>query len=95
MSAAGKWIMTMQTPMGEQKPEVVLGEDGTGTMTSPMGDAVLHDVVFDGDAVSFASHMKSPRGEATLVFTGTVSGDEFTGSVTTPMGDQPVTGVRA
>lgn len=95
MSAAGKWIMTMQTPMGEQKPEVVLGDDGAGSMTSPMGEAVLYDVVFDGDAVSFSSDMKSPMGEVTLAFSGTVSGDEFSGSVKTPMGDQPVTGVRA
>ena len=95
MSAAGNWIFTMQTPMGEQKPEVVLGEDGTGSMKSPMGEVALYDVAFDGDDVSFASDMKSPMGEITLTFTGTVSGDEFTGSVKTPMGDQPVSGVRA
>lgn len=95
MSAAGNWIMTMQTPMGEQKPEVTLGDDGTGSMKSPMGEAALYDVVLDDDAVSFASDMKSPMGEITLVFTGTVDGDNFTGSVKTPMGDQPVTGVRA
>ena len=64
MTAAGNWIMTMQTPMGEQKPEVTLGEDGTGSMKSPMGEAVLRDVVFDGDAVSFASDMKSPMGRS-------------------------------
>ena len=95
MTAAGNWIMTMQTPMGEQKPEVTLGEDGTGSMKSPMGEVALYDVTVDGDAVSFASDMKGPMGEMTLVFTGTVDADDFTGSVTTPMGDQPVTGVRA
>jgi len=95
MTAAGTWIMTMQTPMGEQKPEVVLGDDGTGSMKSPMGEVALYDVVFDGDAVSFASDMKGPMGEITLTFAGTVAGDDFTGSVKTPMGDQPVTGVRA
>ncbi len=95
MTAAGNWIMTMQTPMGEQKPEVVLGEDGTGSMKSPMGEVPLYDVTFDGSAVTFASDMKGPMGEMTLVFTGSVEGDNFTGSVKTPMGDQPVTGVRS
>ena len=95
MSAAGNWIMTMQTPMGEQKPEVSLNDDGTGTMKSPMGEVTLYDVVFDGDAVTFASDMKSPMGEITLTFSGVADGDNFSGSVKTPMGDQPVTGVRA
>ena len=95
MSAAGNWIMTMQTPMGEQKPEVSLNDDGTGEMKSPMGEVKLYDVVFDGDNVTFASDMKTPMGEITLTFSGVAENDTFTGSVKTPMGDQPVTGVRA
>ena len=95
MSADGDWNVTMQTPMGEQKPEVELNDDGTGSMKSPMGEAVLYDVVFAGDDVSFASDMKSPMGEITLKFSGSVDGDAFTGTVATPMGNQAVTGVRA
>lgn len=95
MSAAGKWTMTMQTPMGVQTPEITLRDDGTGVMLSPLGQVDLTQVVFDGANVTFSAEMHSPVGDVSLEFWGTADGDVFEGTVKTPMGDQPISGERA
>ena len=91
MSAAGTWVMTMQTPMGEQEATVVFNEDGSGSMTSMMGDLEISGVVYDGNDVSFSASM----GPISIDFAGTADGDTFSGTAKSPMGDSPVTGVRA
>ena len=91
IEAVGTWIVTIQTPMGEQKPEITLRADGTGAMKTMMGDTEFGDVIFSGDHVSFRAEM----GPVKFEFQGVVRGDLFTGSVSTPMGDQDVTGIRA
>ena len=94
MSAVGTWVMTMQTPMGEQQATVVFNEDGSGSMTSMMGDLEISGVVYDGNDgndVSFSASM----GPISIDFAGTADGDTFSGTAKSPMGDSPVTGVRA
>ncbi len=91
MGAVGSWTMTMQTPMGEQEAEVILNEDGTGSMSSSMGKIEIADVVYDGNDVSFSAAM----GPMSLGVSGTADDDAFTGTANSPMGNSPVTGVRA
>lgn len=95
MSAAGKWMMSMQTPMGLQTPEITLRDDGTGVMVSPMGEIDITQVVFEGSNVTFSAAMHSPMGDVSLEFSGTADGDAFEGTVKTPMGDTVVTGERS
>jgi hypothetical protein len=91
MGTVGTWTMTMQTPMGEQEAEMVLNEDGTGSMKSMMGEIQLTEIVYDGNDVSFNAAM----GPITMDFAGSADGDNFTGTANSPMGPSPVTGVRA
>ena len=41
MSVAGKWQLTVNTPMGKQTPILTLNEDGTGSLNSPQGDVAF------------------------------------------------------
>ena len=98
MSIAGKWNVTMDTPIGTQKFSWDLQENGgawTGTMNSQGGPSQLAGVKVEGDKLSFDTTVNSPMGSVNLAFNGAVSGANVTGVCKTMFGDIAFSGVRA
>ncbi len=83
MAVDGKWNMVMKTPMGEQKAELTLKQEGsalTGEMSSDAGATTLEDGKIDGDSVSWVAKVTSPM-SVTLEFDGKAEGDTISGNV--------------
>lgn len=92
MSVAGKWKVTMQTPVGTMRFTWDLANEGgawRGRMLGqpPVGDSDLRSIQVDGDALAFATTTRSPMGPLELEFSGTVAADAMTGVCKTTYGD--------
>lgn len=97
MSVAGKWNVTMNTPMGTQRFEWNLQETGggwQGTMQAPTGTSDLKNIKVNADALSFDTRVKSPMGSLDLTFNGAVNGSQMNGDCKTMFGDVQFTAVR-
>jgi hypothetical protein len=97
MTAAGKWNITMDTPLGTQKFTWDLQPAGTGwkgTMVSQGGPSELTDIRVDGNSVGCSTQVNSPMGAIQLAFSGSVSGDAISGTCKTLFGDQKFSGQR-
>jgi hypothetical protein len=98
MAVAGKWNITMDTPIGTQKFTWDLADAGgawTGTMNSLGGATRLSPIKVDGDNVSFETDVQGPMGQLHLTFLGAVAGDKISGTCKTMFGDQSFAGTRA
>ncbi len=91
MNVVGDWTVTIKTPMGPQEGTLTLDDEGTGSFTSVMGEAVVKEYSVDGDTLTYSAAM----GPIGFEFEGVVNGDTFEGKATTPMGKLGVTAVRA
>ncbi|MGH8175191.1 MAG: hypothetical protein ACREV5_02875 [Steroidobacter sp.] len=97
MSVAGKWNVTMDTPIGTQKFEWDLqqaGDGWTGIMNGQAGKSDLSGIKVEGDAVGFETRVSSPMGAINLTFNGSVSGDQISGTCKTIYGNTQFTGQR-
>jgi hypothetical protein len=98
MSVAGKWQVTMETPIGTQKFTWDLQESGgtwRGTMSGQAGVSDLTDIQVVGDAVRFATVVRSPMGPLNLSFDGALNGAALSGSCATQFGNMQFRGERA
>lgn len=100
MSAAGKWNVTMPTPIGTMKFTWDLNESGgawQGKMFGqpPVKDSDLRAIRVDGAAVSFETTSQTPMGAIQLAFNGTVKDNAMAGTCKTMYGDQQFTATRA
>jgi hypothetical protein len=98
MSVAGKWNVSMDTPIGTQKFVWELQEAGggwVGTMDAQTGRAELTQIKVNGDDVAFETRINSPMGAIHLTFQGVVSGDQISGACKTTFGNSQFTGSRA
>lgn len=98
MSVAGKWNVTMDTPIGTQKFSWNLQESGgawSGTMDSQGGPSQLSAVKVEGDKLSFNTTVQSPMGTVNLAFSGAVAGASVSGVCKTMFGDLAFSGARA
>jgi hypothetical protein len=97
MSVAGKWNVTMDTPIGRQRFMWELQQSGDiwrGTMDGQAGKSDLNNIRVEGDSVGFDTRVVSPMGAINLTFEGAVSGDQITGACKTIFGNTRFTGVR-
>jgi len=93
MSAAGKWMLVIASPLGQQKADVVIAEDLTGTI-SAMGDSEeIQDGSFEGNTLTFRADVKKPI-PISLTFSLTLLGSNLSGQVASGMGKWPVSGSR-
>jgi len=95
MSVAGKWKITMDTPIGTQRFTWDLSEAGgawKGTMDSQGGVTQLGGIKVEGDSVAFDTTVNSPMGAIHLAFSGAVSGGKISGTM---FGDNQWSGERA
>lgn len=82
MSVAGKWIITIKSPVGPQKSEVILENDNgalTGTSTRDGETLPLHDIKVDGDQVSWVAETTKPM-KMKVNFSCTIDGNNLSGN---------------
>ncbi len=95
MSVTGDWKLQITTPMGEQKAELAIAADLTGTIAAMGETTEISGGTFAGDKLGFTASVTRPF-PLTLDFSLTVSGDTITGLVKAgAMGNMPVSGGRA
>lgn len=94
---AGTYEVTLKTPMGPKKGELVLKEDGsvlTGKMVVMKKENPLGPGTVDGDEFSFDGKLKTSVGMTSYICTGRVQGDAISGEVITKKGNLQLTGTR-
>lgn len=97
-SAAGKWSISMNTPLGAQNFvwDLRSGADGwTGAMDSQSGRSELKDLQVDGDQIQCQSRVQTPLGSLDLTFDATVDGERIGGTCRTSYGAFRFSGRRA
>jgi hypothetical protein len=100
MSVAGKWNVTMDTPLGTLRCTWEFANDAgvwRGKMIGqgPVGDAELQSVRVDGGALTFQTTTRTPMGSIDLTVVGTASSDSLQGTCKTRFGDTPFSASRA
>ena len=91
---AGSWDTVATSPLGDQASVWTIFEDGTGVMSSELGDQAVDGIVVDGNSVSFDLVIDAGGQSLALSFSGVVDGDSLTGAFASDFGDFNVTGTR-
>lgn len=97
MSVAGKWHISMKTPIGTQKFTCDFEHDGgawRGTIDGQGNSAAVEDLKVEGESVGFSARVKGPVGMIDLNFSGAVAADELNGTCKTQFGNFTFTGAR-
>lgn len=88
VDVTGDWEMTTQSPRGERTSTVHFEQDGeklTVTTQTMRGDEVTGEGTIVGNKIEWTITMSTPRGDFTIIYTGTVEGDTMSGEA--QMGD--------
>ena len=98
MSLAGTYECVTKTPMGDQKSNFTLVDNGDGTFSGTnagaMGSMDVEDGKIDGNTLTWKMKMTVPM-PMTLEGTATIDGDTLTGSVNAgAFGSMPMSGTR-
>ncbi len=91
---AGSWDTVATSPLGDQASVWTISEDGTGIMSSELGNQPVSGIVVDGNNVSFDLVIDAGGQSLTLSFSGVVDGDSLSGVFGSDFGDFNVTGTR-
>ena len=95
MSIAGKWQLTVNTPMGKQTPILTLSDDGSGSLDSPQGEVAISGAKIDGNKVEAPVTLKVMGRDLQATLEVEVNGDSVSGQIKTPMGNSNFTGDKA
>ena len=95
MSVAGKWQLTVNTPMGKQTPVLTLDDSGNGSLNSPQGDVAITGGKVDGNKVTAPVTLKVMGRDLQATLEINVDGDKVSGEIKTPMGNSNFTGEKA
>jgi hypothetical protein len=91
---AGSWDTVATSPLGDQASVWTISEDGTGIMSSELGNQPVDGIVVDGNNVSFELVVDAGGQSLGLSFSGVVDGDSLSGVFASDFGDFNVTGTR-
>jgi hypothetical protein len=97
MSLVGKWNLTVDSPIGQQKVTVEVSRQNDvlgGTFTNSQGQTPLASARAEGDQAWFDAAAKTPFGEMQLSFHGTIEVDKIYGQCKTTFGSSPFEGTR-
>jgi len=90
----GSWDTVATSPLGDQASVWTIAEDGTGIMSSELGDQAVDGIVVDGNNVSFTLDVDAGGQFLSLSFSGVIDGDSLSGVFGSDFGDFNVTGTR-
>lgn len=94
---AGVWLLTVETPMGDQEFSVELDPEAETVEVFREEDSNDRDdatsVKFQGNQIKFNFHVPEPEMDTTIFLK--VEGGKIRGKMKTPWGDSPLTGERA
>jgi hypothetical protein len=92
----GTWNLTVDSPIGTFRQELVIDKALTGVLrTEALGsDWTVGDVTVEGNEVSFTAIFEIEDEDLPAEFTGTIDGDSITGRYDTDEGSGTVTGTR-
>lgn len=97
MSVAGKWQISMDTPIGTQKFTWDLQQAGgawKGTMLAANGTSELGNLQVSGSSVGCNARVSTPLGQVDVTFEGAVDGDQIGGTCRTQFGNFQFSGAR-
>jgi hypothetical protein len=98
MEIAGKYEITLDTPMGSQGATFELIPRGTalsGKILSMMGSVDIDEIVVDGNDLTWNVSAQTPMGEMEMRGRATVDGEKISGEVSIgPLGSAAFTGTR-
>lgn len=98
MSFAGKWNVTLDTPLGKQSAVWDIRQAGggwTGTMQAKTGASELKNMKVQGDTLAFETSVKSPLGSINAIVNCSLQADAVSGICKTSYGNMRFSGVRA
>ena len=98
MSIAGKWNLTLNSPLGDQNATLDVSEAAGAYQATLAGRGdpnPVEDLKVDGSKLAFAADTDTPVGRMRLGFDGEVTGDALTGTYSTPFGAFKFSGTRA
>jgi hypothetical protein len=94
---AGKWNITLKTPMGDKAGVLDLKIEGA-TLTGSLSDAEHHAAItegkVDGNTLSWSAKLTQPM-RMNIKFTATVEADRISGVAKHLLGKATFTGTRA
>lgn len=90
----GTWDTVATSPLGDQAATWTIAADGTGVMSSELGDQAVDGIVVEGNNVSFDLDIDAGGQFLSLSFSGIVQGDTLSGAFASDFGDFAVTGNR-
>ena len=97
MSAQGKWLVTIETPVGERTGVLDLVVDGSmlsGRLSAGEHSADISDGAVDGDRLTWSARVTKPM-RMTVKFSATFSSDRIEGKAKYLMGSAAFHGRRA
>lgn len=97
MSAAGKWNVTLDTPLGNKTGTLDLLVDGSvlsGTLSDGEHVVVISEGRIAGNKLSWSAQTTKPM-RMTIKFTATVDTDRIEGTAKHFLGSAPFRGQRA
>jgi hypothetical protein len=98
MSLSGSYSTTVKSPMGDQNGTLTVNDNGDGTFTGNMANAMgsmdIEGGKVDGNTLSWSMQMTSPM-PMTLECEATIEGDSLTGNVNAgAFGAMPLSGQK-
>ena len=94
---AGTYTLTLKTPVGAKKGELVLEESGTsltGAIIVKGKRSPIENGAVDGERFSFCGVLETSMGKMAYEASGSVSGDVITGEAKTSKGSLKMSGKR-
>lgn len=97
MAIDGTYKVKVKTPVGEQEGALTLSTAGgtlSGRLDNPKGSTEFSGGTITGNAVAFATKIRTPMGRLKAQVNGTVEGDRFHGTAKLPLGTAEIEGIR-
>ena len=93
----GKYEVSLKTPMGLKKGELILNEEDsiiTGNLVVMGKENEINPGKSDGENFTFSGKLKTAMGVVPYTCEASISGEEISGTVKTKKGDMALTGHR-
>ncbi|MEX0964375.1 MAG: hypothetical protein WDZ52_10110 [Pseudohongiellaceae bacterium] len=90
----GTWDTVATSPLGDQAAVWIIAADGSGVMSTELGDQTVDGILVNGNSVSFDLVIDGGGQSIALSFSGVVTSDTLTGAFDSDFGEFAVSGAR-